>query len=352
MDNQSKVDFMEKIQRILILIRWKDWAIDKLPILFMICFYFMLIKEREPSSQVVSFIIFVIFSVSSTIYGYVINNYADLDIDLKQGKVNLLEELSPKNRIILLIGIVIVVILSGLYFIGFEYFKLFWAIQFFIATFYSLPPIRFKEKGLIGLLIPFLAQLFLPVLICASIFGDIYSFETLLFVLYGLFKGAAYDIGHQFHDYIKDSQTETKTFAVSKGPRLVGMLFQGCLVIERIFFLFIIIQLFLLIDLPEYIRVYFPSYIILALYVLSLLILFTTEIKQRKVCDPYYKEIRGFGNILHIIIPNIIFPFYLTIILTLKDLPYIIILLFFFIWVMPTPSKLIWPIKVIFRIGK
>lgn len=327
-------------------IRWHDWAIDKLPILFTICFYLILSTGHHPEN-IEAFFVFLVFSVCSTVYGYAINNYADLGIDIRQGKPNQLAKLNANQRILILLFILLIVIFSGSYFVSKPYFLSLWIIQFFIATFYSLKPIRFKERGMVGLVIPFLAQLVLPVMICFSIFGDLFSSQAVVFILYGFFKGGAYDIGHQFHDYAHDLKTRTKTFAVERGQKIVAVLFKSFLVIERILFaavLFLIGQtIWVTSGTFEYII--FISFAFM--YLLLLVFVFFSELQKKEIADPYYVEVRGLANILHIIFPNMALPLGLTVLLSTIHLKFILFSIFYLIWILPTPSKLKWPVQAI-----
>jgi 4-hydroxybenzoate polyprenyltransferase len=346
MNEQTNQSLLFKIKQF---IRWHDWALDKLPILFLICFYLILKRDDFKEIYIIEFFVFLLFSIVSTIYGYTINNFADLEIDIKQGKVNLFSEISPLGRIVILLSILALAISSGLFFADKPYFLFLWITQFLIATFYSLPPIRLKERGLIGLLIPFFAQLVLPILICFSIFGDIVSFSVIPFLAYGFFKGGAYDIGHQFHDHQHDKKTDTRTFAVEHGGNKVNKIFKTFLILERVFFLLLLFYMTATIRLTFYTYTINPVFLILILYLLVFIMVVIREIKEKHISDPYYVDIRGPANILHIIIPNILLPFYFSFLLFLMDTSYILLGIFFIIWVFPTPSKLLWPIKAIFK---
>lgn len=345
-NSNNNLPFLIKIKQF---IRWHDWALDKLPILFLICFYLILKKSDYQVNDVIDFFVFVVFSISSTIYGYTVNNYADLSIDIAQGKENLLSLLSPINRVIILVLIAGICIGSGIYFTSKPGFLALWVIQFFVASFYSLPPIRFKERGLIGLLIPFIAQLVLPTMICFSIFGDFSSWDFVLFLLYGLFKGGAYDIGHQFHDHDQDQETNTRTFAVDHGSRLVNNIFKTFLILERISFLALLVYMSNTLNISLFSYKISPIILIVVLYLCIFIMVVIKEIKEKRISDPYYIDIRGGSNILHIIIPNIFFPAYISVLLFLSDYHYLPLFIFFMIWVFPTPSKILWPIRAIFK---
>jgi len=194
--------------------------------------------------------------------------------------------------------------------------------------------------------------LVLPTLICFSIFGDVLSLECLYFLVYSIFKGGAYDIGHQFQDFILDSKTKTSTFAVRHGKKIVLHLFNIFLVLERIFFFFILIMLSGTIQVNIQNYSYNPMYIALFIDVILLILVFGEEIKRKSVIDPYFEDIRGSGNILHVIFPNMIFPILILSALSIKNFYYLILLVFFVIWIFPTPQKILWPLKTFWTVAK
>jgi 4-hydroxybenzoate polyprenyltransferase len=342
-------DLLKKINSFKEFIRWNDWAIDKLPVFFTACFYLILKQPVISHIFILDFFIFVVFISCTAVYGYLINNFADLDIDLKQGKKNSLSNFSRTSQILIILLTLAGVLVSGVYFQNKSYFIILWAIQLFTSTFYSLPPIRFKERGLTGLIIPFLAQLVVPTMICFSIFGNLYSLDTLIFVLYGFFKGGAYDIGHQYHDYFRDLKTKTSTFAVKHGSNLIFSIFKSFIILERIAFILLLI---IISRNLSYLPFSFHVPILLPVFLVYFILFLTVvwkEIKEKVVSDPYYVNVRGLSNILHIIIPNVVFPVYLLFILILKDFTYFPLLVFFLIWIFPTPSKLRGQIQALIR---
>jgi 4-hydroxybenzoate polyprenyltransferase len=90
-------------------------------------------------------------------------------------------------------------------------------ITFFLATFYSLRPIRFKERGFVGILVATLSQrpllfMFFPLLIPSC---DI----TLFWILLGwiFFLGLSVEIAHQLDDFDNDIKAGVITWATKGG---------------------------------------------------------------------------------------------------------------------------------------
>jgi 4-hydroxybenzoate polyprenyltransferase len=109
-------DLLKKINSFKEFIRWNDWAIDKLPVFFTACFYLILKQPVISHIFILDFFIFVVFISCTAVYGYLINNFADLDIDLKQGKKNSLSNFSRTSQILIILLTLAGVLVSGVYF--------------------------------------------------------------------------------------------------------------------------------------------------------------------------------------------------------------------------------------------
>ncbi len=148
-------------------------------------------------------------------YGYVINSFADRDQDMKVGKH--LEFSYFSYRIRLLIISVLIVGVLGIPFI-FEdtRVRLLGLINFFFATFYSFKPLRFKERGLSGLIVAILTQR--PLLLLFFIFLVPYEKDIAYILISWLFfVGFVNEIGHQLLDFHNDKKSGTVTFATKIG---------------------------------------------------------------------------------------------------------------------------------------
>jgi 4-hydroxybenzoate polyprenyltransferase len=91
-------------------------------------------------------------------------------------------------------------------------------------AFYSLPPLRFKERGILGLIVASIAQRSLPGLVFFATYRH-WETDTLLFSFLYFFVGLRWIIAHQIWDFENDSNSGVRTFAAQIGKdRLTGLL--------------------------------------------------------------------------------------------------------------------------------
>lgn len=178
--------------------------------------------------------LFVLFSTIMTGYGYLINDLADLDIDRRHGKPNAFHGMSRGKATLVVSAALAVGSLFGLPFLDRPWFVLLWMLWILAATFYSLPPLRLKERGLTGLTTTIAAQQTLPTALLFAAFGQPVSWGALVFVLFATARGISSDVGHQMRDWSHDASTGTGTFAVRHGYRAVQTVYAVSLEVERL----------------------------------------------------------------------------------------------------------------------
>ena len=199
---------------------WRNGAVFQYNSIFenlFILFSILLFTGKTNTVILIDILIFFIFSILSTSYGYLINDFADRELDLKHQKPNTFEN-DSKTKAVWVVSIVFFLsLIAGVRFIQKPYFPVLWLGWFLISTFYSLKPFRFKERGPAGLLSAVIAQRFIPVLMVFSIWGSVSGKFMIAAVLYVFFRGLSSDLNHQLDDYNNDKQTHTSTFAVKAG---------------------------------------------------------------------------------------------------------------------------------------
>ncbi len=84
---------MYTLEQIKQTLRWNDWAQTKISLFCMTMFYLILKQSLYSVGTIKLFIMFLVFSVLISIYGYLINDLCDIDIDRRQGKKNVFEKI-------------------------------------------------------------------------------------------------------------------------------------------------------------------------------------------------------------------------------------------------------------------
>jgi len=177
---------------------------------------------------------FVLFSTIMTGYGYLINDLADVELDRRHGKSNAFLSMSKSKAVFIVLAFLVIGSLFALPFLNRTGFAPLWLLWILAATFYSMPPLRLKERGLIGLTATIAAQQTLPTALIFAAFGELVSWAALVFVLYSTARGVSSDVGHQMRDWSQDTSTDTGTFAVRHGYDTVQTIYGISLEFERL----------------------------------------------------------------------------------------------------------------------
>jgi len=213
------------------ILSWRDWGIVRYNSIFqnLSALYFIAyVGLHWNLTFIVNALLFIFFSILMTGYGYLINDFADIDLDKHHQKPNSFANTKKSLAIWILLGVLICGAIFSLPFIKNIWFVIIWGIWIFVATTYSLPPLRFKEKGTLGLITTVLGQQVFPVALLFAAFTTPWSWGVFILILFTFSRGVSSDLGHQIRDWINDSQTDTCTFAVTY---YIGIGINGILVL-------------------------------------------------------------------------------------------------------------------------
>ncbi len=312
-------------------IGWRHWAVLNYNAVFenlFLVFYIALVHQRYDFRFVLDSVVLILFSIFATTYGYLINDYSDRELDRRHGKPNTFENDSEARALFAIGVIVFLSLLSSAPFWHRPYFVILGLSWFVVATFYSLKPIRLKERGTVGIVFVVMAQRVLPALIIFSVFGFWRLPDVLLLVTYILFRGFSSDVNHQLSDYENDRKTGTATFAVSSGYHRVRRIFYFSLHLERVLLALILIRLSLMIPLSDS-RLKMVLYGLVALYFIPLAIHYfksLTDVNER-FANPFEGQKRTLVQYLHHAYPSVGLPLGLNLILLFVYLPFLFLFL-------------------------
>ncbi|MBN2457983.1 UbiA family prenyltransferase [Candidatus Woesearchaeota archaeon] len=162
-------------------------------------------KER-----IIIYLVFLVYIFFGLLYGFIINSFADKEDDVRTGK-NMMFNTSSKKMIYSL------VIISGIFtliipFLFFDMYIAFIGLAYlFFATFYSLKPLRFKERGLLGVIVSATTVGTLPFTMFIYIVHA--PFILGIFLMFWLFLPAFIsDVIHHIEDFNNDRLTRTDTW--------------------------------------------------------------------------------------------------------------------------------------------
>jgi len=311
---------------------WRNWSVlvynSVLENVFLI-FYIALRNQFFSIYFIADFFVFFLFSMFSTTYGYLINDLADKNLDLRHGKQNTFEKDSRTKASLTVFLFLSLSVVFGLYFVKNTYFLFLWVSWTFLATSYSVKPIRLKERGKIGLIFVVLTQRVLPMLILFAAFGYYDWMDIAVFTTYILFRGLSSDLNHQLEDYERDRYTDTNTYAVRSGLHTAKKVFHFSLEAEKILLILCLGIMYL--KLPQY-KVYGVS---LLLPVLVTYLLLCGLTWWRKASSPEGVDVNPFilgrkdiFQFIHHTFPSVLLPVYLLLLLVYENPVFIFLLLF------------------------
>ena len=212
-------------------------------------------------------VLFFIALVSISSFGYLFNDWCDIETDAQAGKANSLAAFNTDYRALIVLfplalGIIAWVLLNKLY-LAFNSTPLFWANIFFALqimslVLYSAKPFRLKERAEPGTVADAFYGHLNPVIITLSVFnitpdgGNWYFAFTLVIFVLCFIKGIRNILLHQIEDRKKDQEAGSNTTVVKYGPWRVINFINHFLFPAEIFFL-VCLMLIISVHIPPFI---------------------------------------------------------------------------------------------------
>jgi len=204
------------------LIRLSDWKSEKMPFVFLVIFYIQLVYKLWGNGIhfYVNFFMILFFSLGYFAFLFLTNDLVDLEQDLKAGKE---KPFKSKDKPVLWLFSVLMVIFAGAAFYW-VYGKiditssLVLISGFLIAFYYSVPPFRFKESGLLGIIFGSLVLRPIPIIMISAFIPKIW-FDPGFIAIFCWIEILSINkiIRHQLDDYENDTKSKTNTFTTDIG---------------------------------------------------------------------------------------------------------------------------------------
>ncbi len=304
---------------------WRNWSVlyyNSIIENLFIFFYIGTIQGDLTNTYLIHVIFFLLFSIFSTTYGYLINDFADRELDRLHGKPNTFQNDGTGKAVLIITVVFLLSVFSVIPFFGSRSFIILWGIWLFLATFYSLPPFRFKEKGKLGLILVVLAQRVFPVLLLFAAFQFENIIDVLILLNLILARGFSSDINHQLQDYENDLKTKTKTSAVEMGMPKIEKLFRFILEYEKFAMTMALILIaFRLNSTHIFTSFYFafPLFLYLILCLYGYWKVIRAESFTVALINPYKTNGKDVYQVIHLLFPNVFLSVYFLIPVCLKN---------------------------------
>ena len=247
-------------------------------------------------------------------YSFLVNDYFDMPYDISAGKKREIHCLSRRLFIFIIFIIVTISMLHLLYLKSRPFILVY--LSFYILSFlYSAPPVRFKSRGVAGIIVNVLIERMLVVLAMFTFFNH-FGVDTLVFLLTSSFIHLSDIVTHQIYDYESDLKTKTKTFVVKLGlDKTLG--FYRKLVCPLSLVSIVVLYTLICLKIPNALIV---AFFVLPAYLFSYLFMLKGKIAREEKIFPMY--LSSFFFLIHNALP----PF-LAFLLTLVHYEYLVLLI-------------------------
>lgn len=219
------------------LTRWDEWVESKTP-LFLAAAYTWLLGAAHAAGPelVIRAGLWLLFTLCFLAFGYAVNDYADREADRRAGKPNAIARLGERRAKQFLALIALAGPLSLLPFLSAPWVAPALLAAYFFAAAYSLPPLRFKERGVIGIVVSATAQRLFPLLVGMAVLGRFDGVSWVMATLFSL-MGARWILVHQIGDVAADERGGVKSFTRSRGSAATLRLMQWVVFPAELLFL-------------------------------------------------------------------------------------------------------------------
>ncbi len=216
---------MKKIKQIADKLRMPVWWYHIVPPIVSVIYAVAWIAQVSLQEIWLPTILFCVSVMTSAAFGYWLNDCTDVQEDLQAGKINHAAGLTIIQRFLVLVILAIIGLLPWLFLPPVKTAWCALGLLFVCFFLYSMPPFRFKNRALLGVLCDIHYGHVLPIIITVATFGSLYSpFEAkkwnliiiLLILLY--IKGFRNITEHQINDRKNDRKNGVYTFVIAIKP--------------------------------------------------------------------------------------------------------------------------------------
>ena len=235
--------------------RADNWWDSKIPPVLALCYATALIYDVPLAASVRSLALIVFVGLCAGSYGHIVNDAFDIEADRKSGKPNRMAGFAPWQRF------AFCALALGLGFapaIFFPYSGMslaLLAVEYLLPSVYSIPPLRLKERGALGVLCDSMGAHAVPCLYAISVMANEAAKPAGRFAwlapalaatgfVWALCLGVKGIIIHEFQDRAGDLQAGVSTLATGLDFQAVRLLVNRVYAVELCGFLGVALALF------------------------------------------------------------------------------------------------------------
>ena len=183
-----------------------------LSVFYLFCFYCFL---NDFTIVIPRLILYIIIFTSTSVIAFSINDFFDRDHDSISNKINLFNNNNQGYLIFIFLLVTGLTIVSLILLKARILTVLLLITEYILFLMYSVPPVRLKERKLMGVIADALYAHVIPVFFVISMFDFKYSdhlFVVFLLLVWLLLFGSRNIINHQIEDVVNDERSQTNTF--------------------------------------------------------------------------------------------------------------------------------------------
>lgn len=207
------------MKKIVSYLRIEEWLSSKVTFMVGVLLYFAYINHSKTEDVIRNFIAFFLYVSMFLAISYVANDFSDMEIDKKVGKKKVIASM-PKWAI--WIFFVIMAVVGNCYILICAKNKwlcfILMVVTYFLGLAYSTLGIRFKERGLLGLIECSFAQKCMPLvmIVCLENISGVSLGMLIAWMIFSFVDGLRYIVIHQVIDFKNDIISGVKTYVVKK----------------------------------------------------------------------------------------------------------------------------------------
>ena len=202
------------------LVRFGNWWTHKIPPLLLVVYVELIRRHASLGASVAAICVLVLCVSCVAAYGHVVNDWCDIADDRRAGKPNVMRDIHVGQRAALCLGLVAAGFVILAPFSNAWPARIVLAVNFLWPTLYSIPSVRLKERGLLGVFSDAAGSHITPTLFAfaaASMFASAPTNVAVLtaFLLWATALGIKGILYHQMADRANDEIAGVATFAAT-----------------------------------------------------------------------------------------------------------------------------------------
>ena len=219
-----------KLAPMLGMVRFANWWSHKIPPLLLVVYVELIRRHASPGESVGALCVLLCCVSCVAAYGHVVNDWSDIADDGRAGKPNAMRDVRVGRRAALCCGLVVAGFAALAPFSNAWPARVVLAMNYLWPTLYSMPRIRLKERGLLGVLCDAAGSHITPTLFAFAVVNVFVPASANVIVLsavllWGTALGIKGILYHQMADRANDEIAGVVTFARGfDGSRLSAVL--------------------------------------------------------------------------------------------------------------------------------